>query len=70
MEAEKFMQKLADDKVFKDPITTELKPLEKFYQAEEYHQDYYNRNKEAPYCQVVIDPKIQKLQEKYAHLLK
>ncbi|HZX49759.1 MAG TPA: peptide-methionine (S)-S-oxide reductase MsrA [Candidatus Paceibacterota bacterium] len=70
MEAEKFMQKLADDKVFKAPIVTELKPLEAFYEADASHKDYYNRNKEAPYCQVVIDPKIQKLQEKYAHLLK
>lgn len=69
-EAEKFMQQLADDKTFTDPIVTELKPLDNFYQADASHQDYYNRNKDAPYCQVVIDPKIQKLQQKYAHLLK
>jgi len=69
-EAEQFIKKLTEDKVFKNPIVTEIKPLDNFNQAEEYHQEYYNRNKNAPYCQLVIDPKIQKLQQKYIHLLK
>ena len=67
---EQYMQKLAQDKVFKYPIVTELKPMSMFYEADASHQNYYNRNKDAPYCQMVIDPKIQKLQAKYAHLLK
>jgi peptide-methionine (S)-S-oxide reductase len=69
-EAEKFIKKLEDDSVFKDPIVTEVSPLTDFSKAEESHQKYYERNKQAPYCQLVINPKIQKLQEKYAHFLK
>jgi len=69
-ETEQFIQKLAQDKTFKDPIVTGLRPLGTFYQADASHQDYYNRNKDAPYCQAVIEPKIQKLQTKYAHLLR
>lgn len=46
---------------FKDPIVTEIKPLTVFYPAEEYHQDYYSQNKQAPYCRVVIAPKLKKL---------
>lgn len=46
---------------FKDPIVTEIIPLTKFYPAEGYHQDYYNRNSQAPYCRVVISPKLSKL---------
>jgi len=69
-DAEKFVKKLKEEKVFENPIVTEIKPLTKFYEAEGYHQEYYKNNKEAPYCKVVIDPKIQKLQAAYAHLLK
>jgi len=47
--------------LFNDPIMTEITPLEKFYAAESYHQDYYDRNPNAPYCRVVIAPKLKKL---------
>jgi peptide-methionine (S)-S-oxide reductase len=46
---------------FADPIVTEIAPLEKFYPAEEYHQDYYRRNPAQSYCQAVIPPKLAKL---------
>lgn len=47
---------------FPDPIVTEIKPLTTFYPAENYHQNYYNENKDVnPYCQVVIAPKLKKL---------
>jgi len=46
---------------FEVPIVTEIVPLEKFYAAEEYHQDYFRRNPNAPYCRVVIRPKLNKL---------
>ena len=46
-----------------DPIVTELAPLEAFYPAEEYHDRYFERNGEQPYCQVVIAPKIAKFRE-------
>lgn len=55
--------------VYPDPIVTELKPFEIFYNAEDYHQNYYNQNKEVGYCQVVIDPKVQKLKKMYADKL-
>lgn len=47
---------------------TQIVPYVKFYPAEEHHQDYYNKNSYAPYCQVVIDPKINKLLEQYPKL--
>jgi peptide-methionine (S)-S-oxide reductase len=50
--------------LFKDPLTTEVAPLDEFYKAEVYHQDYFTNNPNAPYCTFIIDPKIKKLQEK------
>lgn len=52
------------------PIVTEIQLLDTFYEAEEYHRDYYAKNRSAPYCQVVINPKLKKVQEKFAELLK
>lgn len=69
-EAEKFIEKLDGEQVYKDAIVTTLEPLADFKESEEYHHDYYNRNKEAPYCQFVINPKLEKLRQKYADLLK
>lgn len=69
-EAEKFIQQLESDKIFPDSIVTELAPLGEFYEAEDYHKNYYERNKDKPYCQIVINPKIAKLKEKFAPLLK
>ncbi len=46
---------------YPDPIVTEIEPLREFYPAEEYHQDYYKRNPQAPYCRAVIDPKVRKV---------
>lgn len=50
-------------KNFKHPIVTEIVPLKKFYKAEEYHQQYYDNNSSAGYCQVVIAPKLEKLEK-------
>lgn len=52
------------------PIVTELSPMGEFFEAELYHQDYYNQNSDAPYCRAVIDPKIAKLRALYADKLK
>jgi peptide-methionine (S)-S-oxide reductase len=64
-------QKLAAEKSkleaqpnFHDPIVTEIVPLKKFYPAEDYHQEYYDNNSNAGYCQVVIAPKLHKLESK------
>ena len=56
--------KLEAQENFKHPIVTEIVPLTKFYQAEDYHQEYYDNNSSAPYCQVVIAPKLEKLEKK------
>lgn len=60
------MQELVRDKVFQNPVVTQLAPLEIFYKAEEYHQDYYSRNRTQGYCQAVIDPKVKKFREKFS----
>ena len=52
--------------LYKDPVVTQLVPFKKFWETEESMQDYYNRNPNAGYCLVVIDPKIQKLRQKFA----
>jgi len=56
---------------FNSPIVTEITPFTNFYKAEDYHQDYYNLNKNNnPYCQVVIVPKIEKFEEYFKDKLK
>ena len=50
-------------KKFKSPIVTEIVPLKKFYPAEGYHQNYYNQNSNAPYCRIVIRPKVEKIEK-------
>jgi peptide-methionine (S)-S-oxide reductase len=59
--AEKSKKELEKAGIFKDPVVTEIKELEKFYPAEDYHQDYYQNNSSAGYCRVVIAPKLKKL---------
>ncbi len=68
--AERVRDKIADEGVYHDPILTEIVPFEKFYLAEDYHENYYERNKDKPYCQYVIDPKLQKLVKGYSKDLK
>lgn len=61
---------LGEEGVWTDPIVTEVTPFEVFYPSEDYHQEYYRRNRSQPYCQVVIDPKVAELRAKFAHKLK
>jgi peptide-methionine (S)-S-oxide reductase len=51
-------------KDYESPIVTEVKPLEAFYPAEDYHQSYYDKNPRQPYCQLVISPKVKKAKQK------
>ena len=51
--------------VYKNPVVTEITPFTNFYPAENYHRDYYDRNRTAPYCMLIINPKIQKLLKEY-----
>jgi peptide-methionine (S)-S-oxide reductase len=56
--------------LYPDPVITEIVPLVKFWPADAYMQDYYNKNPNQGYCMIVIDPKIQKLRQKFASKLK
>ncbi len=69
-EAQNYIDQLTKDGVFADPIVTTLEPLTKFYEAEDYHKNYYERNSGQGYCQIIIGPKIAKLKEKFASLLR
>ncbi|MEN9390261.1 MAG: hypothetical protein RLZZ283_361 [Candidatus Parcubacteria bacterium] len=69
-EAEKFIAELNASAPNGDPIATEVQPLTAFYKAEPEHLDFYARNKESQYCQIIIAPKLQKVQQKFAELLK
>jgi peptide-methionine (S)-S-oxide reductase len=60
----------AAQELWANPIVTEIEPLETFYPAEEYHQDYFERNPYQPYCQVVIAPKVSKFRKQYVEKLK
>ncbi len=66
----KIKNDLESKKVYQNPIVTEITPFKNFYQAEEYHKDYYDNNKTVPYCSYVIDPKISKLLTKFSSSLK
>lgn len=60
----------AVQELWSNPVVTEIVPLETFYPAEEYHQDYYAKNPNQGYCMVVINPKLKKLREHHAERLK
>jgi peptide-methionine (S)-S-oxide reductase len=66
--AEKIIREISDQLIYDNPIVTELKPLDTFYPAEEYHQHYFKKNPEAAYCQIVIAPKVAKFRSKYSDL--
>ncbi len=51
-------------------VVTEVVPLDAFYPAEEYHRDYFERNPDKAYCQIIINPKLEKIQKEFAALLK
>ena len=62
--------KLEKEKIWSDPIVTEITKFEKFYPAEDYHQDYYKNNPNQGYCRIVITPKIEKFRKIFADKLK
>ena len=69
-EAEKFISEINASNTAGAPIVTEIKPLDQFHEAENYHHDYYEVHKNAPYCQLIINPKLEKVQKDFASLLK
>lgn len=63
VEAEKFVAEIPG-------AVTDVEPFEVFYEAEEYHKDYFRKNQNAPYCQIIINPKLEKVQKEFGRLLK
>jgi peptide-methionine (S)-S-oxide reductase len=68
--AESVMREISDQKLWRGKLVTELAPVSEFYPAEEYHRDYFRRNPEQGYCQIVIAPKVAKLRKQYFDRLK
>lgn len=68
--AEKTIEELEKSKAYKAPIVTQVEPFEVFYDAEDYHKDYFARHPEQAYCQLIIAPKIDKLRKLFTAQLK
>jgi peptide-methionine (S)-S-oxide reductase len=68
--AQAVINDLKKAKIYDNPIVTTLEPLTQFYKAETYHQNYYENNKNQPYCQMVIQPKIEKFEKLFKNRLK
>ena len=68
--AEKIRDRFEKEKLWSSPIVTEIAALNEFYEAEDYHQHYYENHGSQPYCQAIIAPKIVKLRKKFVDKLK
>ena len=66
---ESLIKELGQDRIWPNPIVTEVEPIKTFFPAEDYHQHYFRDNARQPYCQVVIAPKLNKLRKRYAERL-
>jgi peptide-methionine (S)-S-oxide reductase len=68
--AEAVIREISESKLWPNPIVTEVTPLDKFYIAEDYHQEYYVNNSNQPYCRVVVEPKVTKFRKHFVDRLK
>lgn len=68
--AEEVIREVEAEAVYDDPIVTEVKPFDKFYVAEDYHQEYFANNPNQPYCAGVVAPKVAKFRQKFLSRLK
>jgi len=68
-EAESFIKEINDSNKEGKPVVTDVEPLDKFYEAENYHRDYFAKNPGNPYCEIVINPKLDKVKKEFAELL-
>jgi peptide-methionine (S)-S-oxide reductase len=68
--AEKVAKEIQESLKDGSRVVTQIVPLGKFFPAESYHKNYYNENKSAPYCQLIIEPKIDKVKKRFAELVK
>jgi peptide-methionine (S)-S-oxide reductase len=69
-DAEDVIKEITDEGVYDDPIVTEVTPFEKFWPAEDYHQEYFANNASQPYCAAVVAPKVAKFRQKFVSKLK
>ncbi len=69
-EAEEVIKELNDSKAYSKPVITEVKLLDKFYEAENYHKNYYQSNPNNSYCQLIIAPKLEKFRHRFENLLR
>lgn len=69
-EAEAFIREVDESTNEGGKVVTEVEPLTEFYEAEDYHKDYFKKNPEAAYCNLIISPKVEKVQKAFAELLK
>lgn len=68
--AQHYIKELNDSKAWANPVVTTVEPFQKFYAAENYHQNYYNDNKNQGYCRYVIGPKLEKFEKVFKDKLK
>ena len=68
-DAEAFIKEINDSNDVGDKVVTDVEPLDKFYEAENYHKDYFAKNLGNPYCEIVINPKLDKVKAEFAELL-
>lgn len=68
--AEEYKQNLESEKVFDQTIVTEIAPVSIFYKAEDYHQNYFNQNGNAPYCTYIVQPKVEKFKKVFSEKIK
>jgi peptide-methionine (S)-S-oxide reductase len=69
-DAEDVIKEITEEGVYDDPIVTEVTPFEKFWPAEDYHQEYFANNASQPYCAAVVAPKVAKFRQKFVSKLK
>lgn len=70
IQAEKMVNELTEQHVFDKPIITQISPMSDFYEAEDYHQNYFNQNQGKPYCAFVIQPKLNKFASDFKDKIK
>jgi peptide-methionine (S)-S-oxide reductase len=68
--AETLVRELNEQKIWDHPIVTEVAPISNYYQAEDYHQEYFSNNPNQPYCQAVVAPKVVKFRKHFLDMLK
>ncbi len=68
--AREMIRKMDEEHVYSKPIVTAVEPFTNFFEAEDYHKNYYRNNSREPYCQLVISPKLKKLQKNHSESLK